>query len=388
MGTSHLPRRTLKRRWLFCLAALASALAPQSAVADTERFVVVLKDDVEDPRAVARQHDRRVGAAPHRVFSEALKGYAASLPPDRVSALRRDTRVDFVERDGTVRALAQTLPWGANKVDADRTSTLAGNGWGAVSRVHAFVVDTGVYRHPDLNVVNHVNFAGGTNGDCHGHGTHVAGTLAARDNLSTVVGVAPGTRLTGVKVLGCDGTGPTSALIAGVEFVTRRARYTRGPDVANLSVGGTPSAALDDAVRRSAASGVFYGVAAGNEGARACMSSPARTGAGTNNGITTVAATSPWDREPAFSNYGRCVDLWAPGVSVSSTRRGGGSSRRSGTSMAAPHVTGNGALYRSRHAVTPSFVESRLKSQAQVPGTRSKDGRLIRRHFARRAAGF
>jgi aqualysin 1 len=155
-----------------------------------------------------------------------------------------------------------------------------------------------------------------------------------------------------------------------------------------VSLGGDPSQAVDDAVRRSARSGVFYAVSAGNDRSRACGRSPARAGAGTNNGIATVASTDSSDEEASSSNYGECVDIWAPGVRVVSTKAGGGMATKSGTSMAVPHVAGSGALFRSRHAVTPTSVERKLKASAKFPGTESKDGRSIRRLFSGGAAGF
>jgi serine protease len=207
----------------------------------------------------------------------------------------------------------------------------------------------------------------------------VAGTVAARDNASDVVGVAPGAPLTGVKVLGCGGSGSNSGVIAGIDWVTANAVK---PAVANMSLGGSVSQAVDDAVRRSAASGVFYALAAGNDGADACGHSPARAGAGTNNGIMTVAATDSADREASWSNYGSCVDIWAPGVSVLSTRKGGGTTTMSGTSMASPHGAGGGALYLSTNTgSSPAAVESALKSAAQATGTTSKDGRGIVREY-------
>ncbi|MDP8943564.1 MAG: S8 family serine peptidase [Actinomycetota bacterium] len=274
--------------------------------------------------------------------------------------------------------MAQALPWGIDKIDADLSSTFAGNGAGAVSNVNAYVIDTGVDKtHADLTVVNHVNFAGGPNKDCHGHGTHVAGTVAAEDNTSDVVGVAPGAPLTGVKVLGCGGSGTTSGVIKGVDWVTGNAKK---PAVANMSLGGGVSQALDDAVVRSAGSGVFYALAAGNDGADACDSSPARAGAGTDNGIATTAATDSGDNETSWSNYGSCVDIWAPGASILSTKKGGGTTTMSGTSMASPHVGGGGALYLSSHTGdSPSVVEAALRSAATTTTNASKDGRTITR---------
>ena len=323
--------------------------------------------------------ERRDGFQAEHVFSNALRGFSARLTARQIADLENDPNVAYIEPDGEMHAIAQTLPWGIGKIDADTSSTLAGNGSGAVSNVNVYIIDTGIGTHQDLNKVAHVNFAGGKSDDCHGHGTHVAGTSSARDNTVDVVGVAPGGRLTGVKVLSCSGSGSTSGVIKGVDWVTANAVE---PAVANMSLGGSVSQALDDAVVRSANSGVFYALAAGNSGANACNSSPARAGAGTNNCIMTVAATDSGDRESSWSNYGACVDIWAPGVSILSTRRGGGTTTMSGTSMASPHVAGAGALYLSTNTgASPSNVESALKSAATTTANKSKDGRTITRLY-------
>src|SRR5688500_5995282 len=296
---------------------------------------------------LAQAIEARGGFRAEHVFSHTIRGFSARLTARQITDLENDSRVAYIEPDGTMVAIAQTLPWGIDKIDADISSTRAGDGTGAVGNVNSYVIDTGIDQaHADLNVVRHVSFASGPNNDCQGHGTHVAGTVAARDNSSDVVGVAPGAPQTGVKVLGCSGSGSTSGVIKGVDWVTANATK---PAVANMSLGGGASTALDDAVRRSAASGIFYALAAGNSGADACTSSPARAGAGTNNGIMTVAATDSADRETSWSNYGNCVDIWAPGLSILSTRKGGGTTTMSGTSMASPHGAGAGALYLSSH---------------------------------------
>ena len=371
------------------LVACAVALASTPATASADRYIVVLKEGVSDARGVAGDHRRRFGARRSSLYGHALEGYTATVPREHLDAIRRDRRVAYVERDGPVHATAQRLPWGVDRVGADRSSTRAGNGRGTVSNVHAYVIDSGISSHPDLNVAEHVNFAGGPDRDCYGHGTHVAGTLAAKDNRLGVVGVAPGARLTGVKVLDCDGGGTESDVIAGIDYVARRARDTAGPEVATMSLGGPPSRAVDAAVRRSARSGVLHAVAAGNDGEDACRTSPARAGAGSNNGIVTVAATDYWDWEASFSNFGPCVDVWAPGVDILSTSTGGGTTTESGTSSAAPHAAGGAALYRSRDpAVDPSGVERSLEQAAARPGSLSKSGDLIRRLFVGRSAGF
>ncbi len=369
----------MTRTLLFSFCLLVSLLVPATSLgaSNVDGYIVVLKDNV-DSGAVADQHRGRYGAQLEHIYRHALKGYAANLPTDRVDDVRRDSRVAYVERDGTVRAVAQTLPWGIDKIEADLSSTKAGDGTGAVTNVNAYVIDSGIdTKHTDLNVVGHVNFAGGRNTDCHGHGTHVAGTVAARDNASDVVGAAPGAPLTGVKVLGCNGSGTWSGVIKGVDWVTANAKK---PAVANMSLGGGVSQAVDDAVKRSADSGVFYSLAAGNEGADACNSSPAR--AGTHVGVATTAATDANDAETSWSNYGSCVDIWAPGASILSTKRGGGTTTMSGTSMASPHTGGGGALYLSTHTgEPPATVESALKSVAPLTTNQSKDGSLIRRLF-------
>lgn len=313
------------------------------------------------------------------VYSAALRGFSARLTARQIVDLENDPAVAYVEADGTMSVVAQILPWGIERVGAYSSSTAAGNGTGAITNVNAYVIDTGIdTAHRDLNTVGHVNFAAGPNKDCHGHGTHVAGTVAAKDDSNDVVGVAPGAPLTGVKVLGCGGSGSTSGVIKGVDWVTANARK---PAVANMSLGGGASTALDDAVKKSANSGVFYAVAAGNSGANACNYSPAR--AGTHNGVMTVAATDSADKEASWSNYGNCVDIWAPGVSILSTRRGGGTTTMSGTSMASPHGAGTGALYLSSHTgASAATVESAVKSNAVSTGTASKNGAAITLDYA------
>jgi subtilisin family serine protease len=173
-----------------------------------------------------------------------------------------------------------------------------------------------------------------------------------------------------VNVLGCSGSGSTSGVIKGVDWVTANAKK---PAVANMSLGGGASRALDDAVKRSAAGGVFYALAAGNEGVDACTTSPAR--AGTANGIAATAATDSRNGEASFSNFGVCVDVRAPGVL--STMKGGGTTTFSGTSMPSPHTVGAGALYLSgRPTASPATVEAAIKAAATATGT-TKDGRQI-----------
>jgi subtilisin family serine protease len=339
------------------------------------------------------------------VYSHAIKGFSADLNDWQLAVLSADARVAYIEADlpmtvmgepaqvpgvrarpargggGSTTPAAQELPWGIARVGADLSSTLAGDGSGSVAGVRAYIIDTGIdTSHADLHVVEHVNFAGGPNKDCHGHGTHVAGTVGAIDNTRDVVGVAPDIELVGVKVLGCGGTGSTSGVLRGVDWVTANAVL---PAVANMSLGGGASAALDEAVLNSAAAGIFYAVAAGNDGGDACLGSPARAGAGSDNGVMTTAATGSANQEASFSNHGDCVDIWAPGVGVLSTKKGGGTTTYSGTSMASPHAAGGAALYLSNAGGDPNLplgaasVEAALYQKAMSPGTQSKDGRSI-----------
>ena len=375
--------------------------------APSGRFIVVLEDGAETPADVASDHARRFGLGVGSVYRNAIRGYASSVPLDAVDALRADPNVAYVEPDVAVHVERrrkrrrrrridpipiptpppapppsnQQLPWGVDRVDADESSTKAGDGVGSIANVNAYVIDTGIAAVPDLNLAGHVNLArdSAVNTDCHGHGTHIAGTIAAKDNDVGVVGVAPGAPVTGVRVLDCVGAGYASDVLSGVEWVTANAKR---PAVANMSINGPVSDAIEDAIRRSVASGIVYAIAAGNTGSNSCLISPSRAGGGTNNGIITVAATDRSDNEPGFSNFGPCVDVWAPGVDIVSLTPSGSVATLFGTSMSAAHVAGGAALYLSTHpAASPTTVESALRSLAQPTATRSKDGAAIVREY-------
>ena len=373
-------RRTTLLALLFAAIVAVLPISAQAAAAPAAaRYIVVLKDAV-DSQAVADLHAARYGASVDHVWSVALHGYSAVIPNDRVAAVRADQNVAYVVPDGVATATAQVLPWGVDKIDADLSSTLAGNGSGAITNVDAYVIDTGIdASHPDLNVVEFKSFANGPKTDCNGHGSHVAGTIGAKDDSNGVVGVAPGIRLHAIKVLNCAGSGSWSSVISGINYV---ASTTARPAVANMSLGGPQNSAVDDAVKGAVGHGVFFAVAAGNDGGNACSHSPAA--AGTAAGVATTAATDSTDHEASWSNYGSCVDLWAPGVSIYSTYKSGGYATLSGTSMASPHVAGGAALYLSTHAsATPGGVETALKNAAVTTGTSSKDGRAITREYVR-----
>jgi subtilisin family serine protease len=328
------------------LSLLALASVPSLATAAAplkDRFIVVLKDSVRHPGAVARAH----GARDRVVYRTALNGYAGKIPPGRIDAVRSDPRVRYVEADRLMHAFAtqSSPPWGLDRID-QRNRPLNGSynyaptGLG----VTAYILDTGIrasHRQFGGRVsggVTVIDDGNGTN-DCEGHGTHVAGTVGG-----STYGVAKRVRLVPVRVLACDGSGAISGIINGVDWVTRNARK---PAVANMSLGGGASSALDEAVSHSIASGVPYAIAAGNgnnggKAQDACGDSPARV-----SSAITVSATDSSDQKPSWANYGNCVDLFAPGVDIKSAVNSSDTATAtfSGTSMAAPHVAGAAALY-------------------------------------------
>ena len=330
-----------------------------------------------DVLAAVQALEKALGFRADHVYSAALRGFAARLTDQQIDLLNRHPWVAYIEPDGIMRTKAQEIPWGIDRIEADLSSSHAGDGLGAISNVAVYIIDSGIDSgQGDLNVAAHVKllpFPDFLNTDCRGHGTHVAGTASAMDNDLDVVGVAPGAALAGIKVLSCLGTGPTSAVIKGVDLVTANGPQ---PGVVNMSLGGAASEALDAAVTNSVNAGFFYAVAAGNESTDACNGSPSRLGP--IDGLMTVAATDTNEQEPGFSNYGNCVDIWAPGVSILSTRLGGGTQVLSGTSMASPHVAGAAALFLSSNPIaTPAQIEKVIKDKAVNTGTQSKDGRAI-----------
>jgi aqualysin 1 len=332
-----------------------------------------------DVLAAVQALEMALGFRADHVYSAALRGFAARLTAQQTGALENHPLVAYIEPDGLMTTQAQELPWGIDHIEADLSSTQAGDGHNAITNVVVFIIDSGIDPgQADLNVAAHVKmlpFPNFLNEDCNGHGTHVAGTASALDNNLDVVGVAPGAALVSIKVLSCLGAGSTSAVIKGVDLVTANGYK---PGVVNLSLGGTASQALDDAVTNSVNAGFFYAVAAGNKSTDACHGSPSRLGP--LDGMMSVAATDINEQEASFSNYGNCVDIWAPGVDVLSTALGGGTAFRSGTSMAAPHVAGAAALFLSSNpAATPAQIENAIKANSVKTNTQSKDGRAITR---------
>lgn len=300
---------------------------------------------------------------------ETLGGYSATLTTAQVAQLRRDPAVALVEKDAVVTASVDQsgATWGLDRSD-QRSRTLNGiYGYTRTgSGVTSYVIDTGINgAHSEFTGrmgagATAISDGRGT-GDCNGHGTHVAGTVGG-----TRYGVAKGTRLVPVRVLGCDGSGTTTGVIAGMDWVADTAS---GPSVANMSLGGPASSAQDAAVNRMVSSGVTVVVAAGNENQNACNVSPARAAA-----AITVGATTKSDYRSSFSNYGSCVDVFAPGSAITSAWYTSSTATNtiSGTSMASPHVAGAAALYlQGNPSASPSQVTSALVGTATTNVVRS-----------------
>jgi subtilisin family serine protease len=361
---------------------VAPLLHASSADAVDGRYIVVLEEGAATATATARsraaeraaQRARGLGARVTHTYDATIAGYAATLSADELAAVRSDPAVAYVEADQVVTTSAtQVNPtWGLDRID-QRSRPLDGRyTYGPTgSGVRAYIIDTGIRAtHNDFGgrVVagaTAINDGRGTS-DCNGHGTHVAGTVGG-----TTYGVAKQVTLVPVRVLGCNGSGTSSGVIAGIDWVATNAPR---PSVANMSLGGPASQATDDAVQRAVNRGITMVVAAGNENQNACNVSPARAA----NAIT-VGSTTSTDARSSFSNFGSCVDVFAPGSSITSAwwQSNTQTNTISGTSMAAPHVAGVAALYLQRNpsaspaTVTSSIVGNSTTGVVTSPGAGS-----------------
>lgn len=312
------------------------------------RYIVVLDDAVVGEKGLfsiapyvasdlATNHKGKI----RHVYQHALNGFAVEMTEEDAERLSQDFRVKYVEEDGIVTADAtqNNPPWGLNRIDQRNlplNTTYVYNWTG--SGVRVYVIDTGIRTtHTQFGgrASNVFDAFGGSGADCHGHGTHVSGTVGG-----STYGVAKSSLLRGVRVLDCNGSGSNSGVIAGVDWV--RLNHI-APAVANMSLGGGASSAVDTAVNNLHNANVAVAVAAGNSNTNACNSSPARA----VNAIT-VGSTTTTDARSSFSNFGTCLDLFAPGSSIPSAwfTSNTATATLSGTSMASPHVAGVAALYK------------------------------------------
>lgn len=360
---------------------------------NADRYIVHMRTNKKCDNAAKTALASKVGAECKRCFHHCCDGFVAHIHNEaELYKLKSDTNVRKIERDMRVLCTGgapskpqeespapapkpkpkpapkpQTVHWGVPRVGADHSSTRTGNGSGSVDGVDVYILDSGC-SHPDLNIVEYVNFVDGEpdNEDLNGHGTHVAGIVCAKDNSSGVAGIAPGARLHSIKVLGADGSGFVSDVVAGIEYVIEHRDVSR-PAVMNLSLGmyagSITYTTLDVAVKKAVEAGITVTVAAGNDAADASLYSPAHV-----SECLTVAAYDANGYFASFSNFGSLVDLCAPGVGIISLWTEESTKTISGTSMAAPVCCGAAALYLSKNpSATPAQVRSALLAASDSP---------------------
>ena len=340
--------------------------APVHGTSASDRYIVVFdKGSSQAKVRDAKDKAKDKGAKVHHTYSNALDGFAATLSESALAELRQNKHVSFIEADHKVSISDTQSPatWGIDRIDQrDRPLNNSYTYQRSGAGVRAYIIDTGMRRtHAEFSGratsgYSAINDGRGTD-DCHGHGTHVAGTVGGE-----TYGVAQDVSLVAVRVLDCQGNGTDSGVIAGIDWVT--GNHTAGtPAVANMSLGGGISSALDTAVNNSINDGVTYALAAGNDyGANACNSSPSRVAAG-----LTVGSTTSSDTRSDFSNIGSCLDLFAPGSNITSSWIGSDSATNtiSGTSMATPHVAGAAAVYlQGNPGASPVTVNNAIISSS------------------------
>ena len=344
---------------------ISPALSTSGAAgtAETSRYIVRYKPGTDVDGEVRSQHSR--GSLPRIVLRNVFAGAISDLTPEEVRLQQLNPNVESIEADVPMVAFGtQTgAPWGLDRID-QRSLPLTGSfGWkGDGAGVTVYVVDTGIAPHTDFSGRLRTGFTAVNDGlgslDCQGHGTHVAGSVAGR-----TYGVAKAASLVPVRVLDCAGRGSSAGVIAGLDWIVDH--HKAGvPAVANMSLGGPAHPAVDAAVRAVIADGVTVVAAAGNANADACTVSPGRTAE-----AITVAATAPDDARASFSNWGSCVDLFAPGVTIPSTSLGGRILTMSGTSMAAPHVAG---AIAARLSLDPKLTPTQIAATLLTAATAGK----------------